>query len=207
MSKVQDVHIIRSRKEMAALKAPTRQEIIDALAPMGVVTVAQLATVLGRPASALYYHLQALMKAGLVVAGGGTPPGSRPESQYRTVAPGLRLAYDTGPKGNAKDVTPIVSSMLRITMRDFEASFKQKGLRTDGAHRQIWASRITGWFTEEQLGKVNDALSAILSNTSETPASTGDLYAFTFVLTPLVQRRLKKGPTRKAQGAPKSRPQ
>ena len=53
MNGPEDNYIIRSKRQMRALAASTRQEILDVLPRMGTVSVAELATALGRPADAL----------------------------------------------------------------------------------------------------------------------------------------------------------
>ena len=49
MSGLEGNYIIRSKRQMRAPAAPTRQEIVDVLPGMGTVSVAELATALGRP--------------------------------------------------------------------------------------------------------------------------------------------------------------
>ena len=44
MGTVKDNYIIRSKRQMRALAASTRQEIVDVLSRMGTVSVAELAT-------------------------------------------------------------------------------------------------------------------------------------------------------------------
>jgi hypothetical protein len=56
-------HLVRSGKQLAALAAAARQEIVDVLEQMDTVSVAALAAALGRPADALYFHLRALTRA------------------------------------------------------------------------------------------------------------------------------------------------
>ena len=75
MSRLKDNYIIRDKRQMRALAAATRQEIVDVLPRMGTVSVAELAAALGRPADALYFHLRILKRAGLVRSA-GTRPGS-----------------------------------------------------------------------------------------------------------------------------------
>jgi len=109
------------------------------LAPMGAVSIAELASALGRPADSLYYHIRILQKAGLVHAAGST--GTRAEALYCAVAPDLRLAYEPGAKGNAKSVTAIVDSMLRLTSRDFQQAFQNRETIVESEQRELWASR------------------------------------------------------------------
>ncbi|MGH9702882.1 MAG: winged helix-turn-helix domain-containing protein, partial [Candidatus Acidiferrales bacterium] len=79
-----NTHLIRSETQLAALAAAARQEIVDVLEQMGTVSVAELAAALGRPADALYFHLRALTRAGLVrKTGYRARPGGK-EALFRT---------------------------------------------------------------------------------------------------------------------------
>src|SRR5690348_13273430 len=125
-------HLIRSGKQLAALSAAVRQEIVDVLEQMGTVSVAELAAALGRPADALYFHLRALTHAGLVRNAGYRSPGGRKEALYRTVAPKLQLQYELENPGNRKAISAIAASMLRLAMRDFSRSLQPGNVVASG---------------------------------------------------------------------------
>ena len=82
--------------QLKALVSPVRQDIVDTLQTLGTASTTDLAEQLGRPADGLYYHVRALLKAGLVVPAGTRPQGGRNEALYRTAAPehGLKLNYE-----------------------------------------------------------------------------------------------------------------
>jgi DNA-binding transcriptional ArsR family regulator len=182
-----DPYILRSRKQLATLKAAARQELLDVLSSMGKVSVAELAAALGKPADSLYYHLRILQKAGLVVEDGTHQEAGHSERLYRAVASDLRLAYTPGLKGNAEAVTPIVDSMLRLTSRDFKAAFENGTTVVEGPQRELWAARTTGRLTEQQVEELNRHLASMRQITVSSPPRDGGerLYALTMVLTPL----------------------
>src|SRR5258708_3778839 len=97
-------HVIRGARQLAALAAAARQEIVDVLEQMGTVSVAELAAALGRPADALYFHLRALARAGLVRRAGHRARSGRQEALYRTVKPELRLGYDPRDAANRRAI-------------------------------------------------------------------------------------------------------
>jgi DNA-binding transcriptional ArsR family regulator len=180
-----DKYVIESKRQMRALAAATRQEIIDVLPEMGTVSVAQLAAVLQRPADSLYYHLRILKRVGLVLSTGGRRAGGRREALFRAVAPDISLRYELGKKGNAKEVNAIVASMLRLGIRDFGHSFHAaKAAAVSGPHRELWALRKTGWLSQDQLAAVNECIETLLTAMSRTPRR-GRLYGITVVLNPL----------------------
>jgi DNA-binding transcriptional ArsR family regulator len=70
--------------QLALLACAARQEIVDVLAEMSSVSVAEIAATLGKPADVLYFHLRVLKKSGLVKQAGRIR-GGRKEALYRTV--------------------------------------------------------------------------------------------------------------------------
>jgi hypothetical protein len=185
-SEKQQPFLIRDAKQVAALKAASRQELMDVLASMGTVSIPQLAVALGKPADSLYYHIRILQRVGLVQAEGSHESGGRTERLYRAVSSYLRLDYVPGKKGNAKGIAPIVDSMLRLTSRDFKQAFHEEKVVVDGPQRELWANRSTGWLTREQIAEINRHIAAMLRITvASPPKDEKRLFALTMVLTPL----------------------
>jgi DNA-binding transcriptional ArsR family regulator len=180
--------MIRGSKQLAALRAAARQEIFDVLERMGTVSVAELAAAVGRPADALYFHLRALSRAGLVRTAGLRSRGGRSEALYCTTAPELMLQYEPENKANRDAVSAIVASMLRLTMRDFRDSFRPGNVCVAGAGRELWAARKVGRLASQQLGAVNTGIAALLERLAAKSTQKGRLYAVTVVLTPIDHR-------------------
>jgi DNA-binding transcriptional ArsR family regulator len=188
MSILDDNYIIRSKRQMRALAAPTRQEIVDVLPGMGTVSVAELATALGRPADSLYYHLRMLTRVGLVLSAGSRRLNGRRESLFRAVAPEMSLCYELGRKGNGSQVNAIIGSMLRLAMRDFRNGFEGGEASVSGPNRELWALRKTGWLSQEQIAEINRYIGKLM-HVMAVPGRNGRLYAATIVLTPLARPR------------------
>jgi DNA-binding transcriptional ArsR family regulator len=172
---------------MRALAAATRQEIVDVLPRMGTVSVAELATALGRPADSLYFHLRILKNVGLVRSAGFRRVNGRREALFRAVGPELSLHYEFGKKGNAKEVNAIIASMLRLGIRDFRNSFKAAEASVSGPNRELWALRRTAWLSQKQIAQVNRYIQKLMQEMA-APGRKGRLYAVTIVLTPLARR-------------------
>ena len=187
-------YLVRSTRQLATLAAAARQEIVDVLAQMGTVSVAELASALGRPADALYFHLRALTRVGLVRKAGSRPrPGGR-EALYCTVRPELRLHYEPRSAANRQAVTAIVASMLRLTSRDFEGSFQQGEVVVSGAQRELWAWRRVGRLSPAQVARLNRRVQD-LADVISAPRGHGRLYAVTVIITPLDHRNNVDGST------------
>jgi DNA-binding transcriptional ArsR family regulator len=189
-------HLIRSEKQLATLVAAARQEIVDVLAELGAVSVAELATALGRPADALYFHLRALTRAGLVRKAGYRSRPRGKEVLYRAAAPDLQLHYEPRKASNRKAVSAIVASMLRLANRDFRGAFRRTTVTVSGPYRELWGLRKAGRLSRSRLAEVNRSISRLV-NTVSGSGRRGRLYAITVVLTPLDHRNIVDGTTKR----------
>jgi DNA-binding transcriptional ArsR family regulator len=196
-------YIVSTKPQLAALGSGARQEIVDVLANAGAVSVAELAVALGRPADALYYHLRVLQQAGLVVHAGYRGRGKHREELIAAVSPNLRLPYELGEGGNGAEIGAIVASMLRLSVRDFDAAFEAGEVNTSGPERELLAMRKVGWLTPHDVAEANRAIEC-LAKLTEKPTGRGRLYAITVVLTPL--DRPVRG-ARKARAASRKQPE
>jgi predicted transcriptional regulator len=198
MTRAEQRHMIRSEKQLAVLTSAARQEIVDVLEEMGTVSVAEIAATLGRPADALYFHLRSLKRAGLVQEVGERSRGGRKEALFRTVAPELMLRYEPKDKRNRRAVTAIVSSMLRLGIRDFRRAFEDEVI-VSGAQRELWALRKTGRLSLAQIAKVNRSIER-LKDSVANPHGKGRLYGITVLLTPLDHRGRENKRRARSQG-------
>ena len=187
MNRSKHNYIIREKRQMRALAASTRQEIVDVLPRLGTVSVAELATTLGRPADSLYYHLRVLMRVGLVLRAGSRMVNGRAEALFRALAPEMSLSYKFGRHGNANEVNAIIASMLRLGTRDFKQSFRRGEASVSGPGRELWALRKTAWLSRDQIVEVNRSIHKLTQLMSSTGRNRR-LYAITVLLTPLDHR-------------------
>jgi DNA-binding transcriptional ArsR family regulator len=193
---IPQTYIIRSEKQLAALTAATRQEVVDVLSQLGTVSVGELAAALGRPADALYFHLRALTRAGLVRRAGYRSRSRGKEALYRTVAPELLLQYEPHKASNRKAVSAIVSSMLRLAIRDFRGAFQRDTVVVCGPRRELWGLRKAGRLSQAGLAQVNRRIKELAKAVSP-PRKRGRLYAITVVLTPLDHRNKIDGSSKR----------
>jgi predicted transcriptional regulator len=188
-------HKIRRVRQLAVLAGAARQEIIDVLEQMGTASVAELAAALDRPADALYFHLRALTRAGLVRhAGYRARPGGK-EALFHTAARELQLEYQPHRAANRRAVSAIVASMLRLATRDFTRAFQRGQVLVTGEHRELWSLRKVGRLSPSQLAEVNRRIQGLAQHVC-APQGKGRLYAVTIVLTPLDHRNRGAGRTR-----------
>lgn len=194
MAKHDPVYRIYGKKQMAALASSARQEIIDVLAQMGSVSVAELARTVGRPADTLYYHLRILKKAGLVLEAGARLKSGRSEALYR--ARNLDIDYGAARQTNAAALTGVMSSMLRLGMRDFKDALDNPHVVVGGKRRELWSARKVGRLTTRDVENVNAVIRQLLGSVS--PGSKdGQLYGITVLLTPLRRHRRRAAPAKR----------
>ncbi len=191
-----DRRAISDPEQIRLLSSPVRQEVVDTLAALGgEASVGTLADQLGRPADGLYFHLDKLVRGGLVEQS-KAPDGE--EQLYRLAGEGnapLRLAYDVGPHGNAPELSTFARGLLQIAGRDFDEALKAVGVATYGPRREIWASRNKGWLSPEDLEEVNALLERLSTLTSQPRAPGRDrLMSCAFVLTPVDPRPRRRRP-------------
>lgn len=189
--------VIDDAKKIAVLAAPARIEIVTALEAVdGLMTVAELADELGRPADGLYYHLRALVRGGFLEE--RLDAGVR---RYRSTVPAgqrSRLGYKPGATANARAVGRVAANMSRLSQRDFARALAVPDTKVEGALRELWAARVRGWVGEAELAQINrmlDEMNKLLRRSRS--ASTDKLVALHWVLAPIdVKPARRKTPSK-----------
>ena len=180
---------IRNLAQLQALDSSIRQEIVDSLQALGrEASVSEIAELVGAPADGLYYHLNALARAGLVRRRGSPRKDrgqGRPEALYRLVGArhGLRLRYPRGGGPEAEATRRLVATMLRTANRDFARALARDDVAFDGAQRELWASREKGWLAREDLARANALLVELCELwRAGRPGPGARLYSLSFLL-------------------------
>jgi DNA-binding transcriptional ArsR family regulator len=189
---------ISEPEQLQVLASPLRQEILDLLARTGTAQVSEVASLLGRPADSLYYHLRELQRVGLVVSSRARG-AKRGEMLFRAAHREPTLLHDASPRGNTPAVESIVASMLRLGIRDFRNASASGRVSTQGPRRELWALRVTGWLDAEQIAGINRRI-CDLKDAVGGPRAGGKLYAITILLTPLTHRTRRKPQRRRPVG-------
>ncbi|MEZ4456916.1 MAG: helix-turn-helix domain-containing protein [Gemmatimonadales bacterium] len=190
--------VIRRRDQIAALESAVRQEIVDTIQAAGPRSAAEIATLMGRPADALYYHLRRLTRVGILVQRVPRRAGGRDEAIYDLVGHPLVLDYPL-PGTDPHPVPRLVRSMLRTAEKDFRAAVTSDQARPDGELRNLWAGRRHAWLGPRDLDRVNtliDRLVEIMTR-ARTPGS-GQLCTLTLVMAPRPARSGRRAPARPA---------
>jgi DNA-binding transcriptional ArsR family regulator len=179
---------IADSRQIRALRSTVRQELVDTLQALGSASVAELAAHLDRAADTLYYHVRALLKAGLLVQ----LPEPRQRGRHREVVyalpepdKALKLVYRQDDSAHHESLSELVGAMLRSSQREFDAAIGDPDCVVDGPGRELWAGRIKGWLSPEELIRCNALIAELgaLLSSLKTP-ERDRLYSLQFLLAP-----------------------
>jgi DNA-binding transcriptional ArsR family regulator len=187
---------VTSLAQIRGLASPARQEIVDAVAAMGPVSVAVLAQSLGRTPNAFYFHIRKLESLGLLVrrSEGGTR--GRPSVLYDVPGRPLTMVYQPAQSRTKGPMGKLVRSMVSTAARNFARGYRPETAVVSGYERNLWAARSKRWLSPRELREVNKhlrALMALLNSTSRATARKGQLMELTFVLAPAPVQGGSKG--------------
>lgn len=181
---------ISDPEQLEALVSAVRQDIVDTLLSQTHMTVRELARHLGMRPSALYYHLDELLRVGLVSREERVRGDGRTEACFAADHDRLEIDYRRDDPANLEAVTRVVSSILRLADRDFGRGVTHPDARASGPARNLWGARGKAWLREEDLERANEILGELstLFQRRPTEAEESTLCAVTWVLTPVADR-------------------
>lgn len=187
------VAVVSKPEQMAVLRSPVRQEILDVIARWGrPLSLSEVGALLGRPSDGLYYHARLLERSGLLASAGTRTQNGREEALFQAVAPQYKLRYPAGAARGSKALLSIVGSMLRLGMRDFRRALAGGKAKVDGPDRDLWALRQTGWLRPQHVRRVNRLIQELADETARNDPR-GRLYAVSVLLAPLDHRSNRSG--------------
>jgi len=187
------------RKEsrlLAALTSPVRQEIVVALEGRRSATIGELAARLGRRADALYHHVRALERAGLVISEAMAPGIGRPATKWRLTMRAVDVSATDVSGSRAAYADRIVQAMMRSSLRDYRRAL---GASTTSGIRPN-AGRASVWLDPAERREVSVALTRLIARLrahEPRPGRTPHVLTYVFAPTPDprgARRGRKRGP-------------
>ena len=118
--------VIRSPQQLRALRTPTRHRVLGAVLGLGRCSVAEIAKRLDWKAESLYYHVRALVEAGLIRRVEQRPTGHRNETVYEAVASEIVLDQSNRSEEYLRAVRDVYRAALRATERDLESALESE---------------------------------------------------------------------------------
>jgi predicted transcriptional regulator len=163
-------------------------DIVDHLAGRGPMSIKQLAASMGRQPSSIYYHINMLVKAELVVEAGSQVSNRRAELLYETRAPRMRLQRALSDPGNHETIGQTVGAISRQAHRDFVQGLTHPDAQLDGAERNLGFFRLINRPSPDSLREINGYIERIAEILWEERDMDQPLIAFAWTLTPLHQK-------------------
>lgn len=189
--------ILRTDEQRRAIASPLRIELIGLFIDRQPLSVAQMAARMGRPASAIHYHVRLLEKAGLLRRVGEQLSGRRPEAIYMPVAEAFMMESPKAGKesaaGEAEAVVKTMATAFRMAERDMKAALADPGTRTTGPQRNFLGARAHCRLAKKDLAELNRhfrEIEKMLTRVQKTHVpSPGDVFvSLTLALMPLRNR-------------------
>ncbi len=178
-------------EQQKALVSPVRQEILGHFCARDALSIGELATLMGRPATALYYHVGLLERTGILNRVGERPSGKRMEALFAAAAERFEMPGIDGT--DPEDAVRTAKTALRMGLRDFSAGMKSGTARDEGPSRNLLAFRMQGRVSKDRLERVNALIDELLAVVTESAADCGpgggEFISLTTILAPLKGRR------------------
>ncbi len=190
------VFIIREDEQRRAFTSPIRMELIGLFSEGVPLSVSMIAERMGRPATAIHYHVRVLEKAGLLKRAGKTQSGRRPEALYLPVADLFKMEADRqAPEETAAMALKTMATAFRMAERDMKAALTDPKSKTAGPYRNVFGARVHCRLSKKELSELNRHLRGIekllsRSHQAHEPSPDDAFVSFTVALMPLRNREV-----------------
>jgi len=177
---------IRSPEQLEAISLPIRTEIVECVACLGPCSVGDLSEIMGQKRPVLYFHVEKLVAAGLLLPDGERGEGRRREITYRTPGTPVYIIYDRDDPHNIELTTRYSKNLFTQIQRQLAKAFASRAAVTNGPSRDTYANQMTAWLSADELSEVNDLIKklTVLMKPSQ-PAPGKSLHNLTLGLAPL----------------------
>jgi DNA-binding transcriptional ArsR family regulator len=179
------VHWVMRRDQLNAVASAIRHDILDHLIARGPLSVHDLALSLHRKPTAIYSHLQRLLKVDLVVGIRVSRKRGRPTLLFRPIAPLIRLARAPNDPRNRPILARIAKTMSSQAAADYGKAFQHMDWVIDGPERNHWVFRCMTAPSPQRLAKINKLLDQLAGLIWTPDPKPGRLMSVTWLLSPI----------------------
>ena len=198
MNEKRPPHVVTSVRQREALASPLRLEIVGLFGETRLLSIADMAARMGVRASSLYHHVSILEHVGLLQRAGTRRKGKRDEALFEAVHGVLELAIDSADADAKAQVLRTVVAALRMAERDLAHALERPDVCTEGAARNLLATRAHLRASPRVLARINRHIDAIIDLLSsddarsakgrEQEASDAQHISLTLALSPMKGR-------------------
>jgi DNA-binding transcriptional ArsR family regulator len=184
--------LLTSAKQLQVMASPGREEIMDTAALIGPCSITELADALGRSRNSLYYHVRALRDAGLLVETWRSGEGKKATAHYDPAGRPLAVHFDLSTKERRRAVIALARARIRSAARGFERACRPGAVTVEGPQRNLWATHLKGWLSDEELKEVNELFARLIhliGRNSRQSDQNKRSYELTFVLAPILPKK------------------
>ncbi|MEZ6000837.1 ArsR/SmtB family transcription factor [Hyphomonas sp.] len=181
----QDTYWVLRKDQLECLASTVRMDVVDHLVGNGEMSIKQLATSMGRQPSSIYYHINMLLEAGLIVEAGTQVSNRRTEVLYAARAPRMRLQKALADPKNFETIARTVGAVSRQAHRDFVQGLTHPDAQLEGPGRNLGFFRLINRPSRESLQEINGYIERIAEILWEERDMDQPLIAFAWTLTPL----------------------
>lgn len=171
--------------QLEMLTSMRRHDIGDRLGMSAPMSVKELARAIGAQPSALYHHIDAMLRAGLIVEAGSRVVNRKREVLYGTPAKQMRLVEALADPKNKDVMNRMVAAMSRQTARDFAAGADLPSKVVEGDARNYRFFRLLGRPTPDQVARINACIGEVIDIMYASGGNDAPLLAVDWVMTPL----------------------
>jgi DNA-binding transcriptional ArsR family regulator len=184
------IHTIEGEAQARAISSPLRLEILGYFSAGRPLSVRELAERMGRPATAIHYHVRLLAESGLLEKSGERRDGRRREAEYSKVAEAIGIPAGRDDHTLALKAT---ASGFRMAEREMETALAEGAARREGEDRNFLVTRVHCRLSREELAVINRRLDALLgavldSMRREEIQDDDEFVSLTLALMPLPDR-------------------
>ena len=184
--------LVTSARQLQVIASPGREEIVDVVALIGPCSITELAAALGRSRNSLYYHIRALRDCGLLVETLRSGEGKKATAYYDPPGRPFAVHFDLSTKQRKSAVVALARARIRSAARGFERACRPGAVQIDGPHRNLWATRLKGWLSNEELKEANELFARLIhliGRSGRESVQAKRSYEFTFVLAPIFPKK------------------
>lgn len=172
--------------QMKALASPVRHQIHLAMEMLGACSIRELASRMGREPATLYYHVNMLERAGIVIRSGVRGVGRQEEAIYELAEKQVRVDMTQRSPQFKNAMARGCGALLRYAERTFIAALKNEATIKTGKATELRIAQVNVRLTKKTLLEINRRLDEVQAYIDEADSSNAKtMYAITICVAPV----------------------